>query len=141
MLITEITGSMTEFVAVLRVDGMVCRVAIEAGSLLEVRRLLAHLYGAANVLSVRQSVNEADENGTEKPKQRPFVLPTIKPHSGIKKNKPTIKPMTPAQYNKYSEKELKRSTKAHEKKTKAMVSFKKASDRLNKINQVPGMPI
>jgi hypothetical protein len=137
MRISEVVGDrLMSFVAVVRcsMDGMgsvTTQVEIRCDGLNQARYLLARVYGRGNVLSIRQTVIE---QSLEPIKPSPGVIPSIKPKSGIIK---AIKPMTPKQYNKKSEADLKKWVKKKERKSKAINRVRTAQLKLADINRKP----
>jgi hypothetical protein len=137
MKISEVVGDrLMSFVAVVRcdVDGMgsvTTQVEIRCDGLKQARYLLARVYGRGNVLSIRQTVLE---QSLEPIKPSPGVIPSIKPKSGIIK---AIKPLTPKQYNKKSEADLKKWVKKKERQTKTQKKIQSDFAKLADINRGP----
>jgi CxxC motif-containing protein len=110
MKISEVVGDgLMWFVAVVRcvVDGhsMTTRVQIRCDGAAQARCLLAQIYGAANVLNIRQTVGE---QSTQRVKPSKSVIEPVKPKSGIIK---PIKPLTPKQGMKKAAADNKRAIK------------------------------
>jgi hypothetical protein len=138
MKISEIVGDdLMSFVAVVRfdvVDGMesvTTQVQIRCDGLNQAMYLLAEIYSAANVLSIRKTVLE-ELPKPDKPSKS--VIPSIKPKSGIIKS---IKPMTPKQRIKKASADNKRAIKKKKRKTKAIDRVRAAQNKLADINRKP----
>jgi hypothetical protein len=135
MRIDEVTGGLQTYTARIRVavDGAgssVCAIGIRAGDVTAARRLLAHCYGKANVLSVtRVVIEEKSRNGVSS-----GLIPTIKPKKNVI---PKIKPLTPKQGMKRAAVALKKSIKHKERKTKAQLQVRKSQNKLADINRKP----
>lgn len=137
MKISEVVGDgLMSFVAVVRfdVDGMgsvTTRVQIRCDGPAQARCLLAQIYGAANVLNIRQTVAEQSPQ-PHKPSKS--VIEPVKPKSGIIK---PIKPMTPKQGMKKATADGKKAGKKKERKTKAIDRVRVAQNKLADINRQP----
>lgn len=137
MKISEIVGDrLMSFVAVVRcaVNGMgsvITRVQIRCDGPAQARCLLAQIYGAANVLNIRQTVAEQSPQ-PHKPSKS--VIRPIKPKNGIIKS---IKPLSPKQGMKKAAADNKRAVKKKERKTKAIDRVRVAQNKLADINRKP----
>ena len=136
MKISEVVGDgLMSFVAVVHcvVDGhsMTSRVQIRCGGPAQARCLLAQIYGAANVLNIRQTVGE---QSPQRVKPSKSVIEPFKPKSGIIK---PIKPLSPKQGMKKAAADNKRAIKKRKRQVKAIDRVRAAQNKLADINRKP----
>lgn len=117
MKIDEVIRGLHQFVARVRVNGLICDLGLESGTVQQARTLLAKLYGAQNIISCVAVLDESETSSESGKPIKPIEpLKPIKAKSGVIR---AIKPLTPKRYNKKSEADLKRWTKKKTRVTKA----------------------
>ncbi len=136
MKIDEIVRGLHQFVARVRINGLICDVGLQSGTVQQARSLLAKLYGAQNIISCVAILDESDDKSSEsgKPIKPIEPLKPIKPKSGVIKS---IKPLTPKKYNKKSEADLKKWTKKKTRVTKAQKKIQTDYSKLADITRKP----
>lgn len=137
MKIDEVIRGLHQYIARVRVSGVICDVGIESGSIQQARSLLAKSYGAGSIISCVAVLDESDTSSKpESPKPVKPIKPLkpIKPKSGVIK---PIKPLTPKQYNKKSSSDLKKWTKKKERQTKAQMKIQTDYAKLADITRKP----
>lgn len=133
MKIDEVIRGLHQFIARVRIGGLICDVGLQSATVQQARALLAKSYGAQNIISC---VSVLDESKAESAKPIKPIQPLkpIKPKSGVIKS---IKPLTPKQYNKKSEADLKKWVKKKERQTKTQKKIQSDYARLADINRGP----
>jgi len=137
MRIDEIIRGLHQFVARVRINGLICDVGLQSGTVQQARSLLAKSYGAKNIISCVAVLDESETSSKqESPKPIKSIEPLkpIKPKSGVIKS---IKPLTPRQYNKKSEADLKKWTKKKTRVTKAQKKIQTDYSKLADIIRKP----
>lgn len=96
MRIDEVIRGLHQFIARVRVNGLVCDIGIESATLQQARALLAKSYGTLNVVSCVAVLDESETSSESlKPiKAKPSVMKTIKPMSAQQYNKKATSDLT-----------------------------------------------
>ena len=133
MKIDEVIRGLHQFIARVRIGGLICDVGLQSATVQQARALLAKSYGAQNIISC---VSVLDESKAESAKPIKPIQPLkpIKPKSGVIKS---IKPLTPKQYKKKSEADLKKWVKKKERQTKTQKKIQSDFAKLADINRGP----
>lgn len=137
MRIDEIIRGLHQFVARVRINGLICDVGLQSGTVQQARSLLAKLYGAQNIISCVAVLDESETSSKQespKPIKPIEPLKPIKPKSGVMR---AIKPLTPKKYNKKSEADLKKWTKKKTRVTKAQKKIQTDYSKLADITRKP----
>lgn len=135
MKIDEVICGLQHFIARVRVGGLICDVGLQSGTVQQARSLLAKSYGAQNIISCVAVLDESEVSSESAKPIKPLEpLTTIKPKSGVIKS---IKPLTPRQYNKKSEADLKKWVKKKEHQTKTQKKIQSDFAKLADINRGP----
>lgn len=135
MKIAEVIRGLHQFVARVRINGLICDVGLQSGTVQQARTLLAKLYGAQNIISCVAVLDESETSSESGKPIKPIEpLKPIKAKSGVMR---AIKPLTPKRYNKKSEADLKRWTKKKTRVTKAQKKIQTDYAKLADITRKP----
>ncbi|OYU10118.1 MAG: hypothetical protein CFE38_19130 [Comamonadaceae bacterium PBBC1] len=135
MRIDEVIRGLHQFIARVRVGGLICDLGLQSATVQQARALLAKSYGAQNIISCVAVLDESETSSESAKPIKPIEpLKTIKPKSAVIKS---IKPLTPKQYNKKSEADLNNWRKKKQRQTKAQKKIQSDYAKLADINRGP----
>jgi hypothetical protein len=141
MRIDEVIRGLHQFIARVRVNGLVCDVGIQSATVQQARTLLGEWVGAQNIISCVAVLDESDQ--PDKPMKsepikpvgpKPSVMKTIKPKPSLLKK---TKPLSGHAYNKQATTALNKWVKKKARVTKAQKKIQTDFAKLADINRGP----